>query len=149
MRRGATDDLSALLALQRAAYARNGEITGRTPIPLTWDYAAALRDWECWLVDGPGRLDGALLLHPRDADLYVESISVHPDAQASGLGRRLLAFADERARELGRGTLRLLTNAKLARNVDWYLAKGYVIERIERLPGRDIAHFRRDLGGTA
>lgn len=145
LRRATGADVPALVALQQAAYAPNVDIVRHTPIPLTWDYEAAVRDWECWLVDGPGRLDGALLLHPRADDLYIESISVHPSAKAAGLGRQLLAFADTRARDLGLGTLRLLTNMKLVRNVDWYLAKGYVIERIERLPDRDLAHFRKEL----
>lgn len=148
LRRGAPEDLAALVALQEAAYAANAKISGRRPYPLTWDYEKVLADWECWLLDAsdrPGALDGAILLQAFHDHLCLESIAVHPDAQAKKLGRRLLEVTEARARERGFTHLRLITNGKLSRNVDWYLAKGFMIDRIERLEDREIAHFVKRL----
>ncbi|MBT9293007.1 GNAT family N-acetyltransferase [Prosthecodimorpha staleyi] len=145
LRRAGAEDRAALEALQRAAYAANERIIGRTPIPLEWDYGAVLRDWEVWLADRDGGLAGALILDLRPDDLYIENLSVAPAAQGSGLGNRLLAAAELRAGQCGRDSLRLLTNALMVRNVDWYARKGFAIERIEEDDGRRITHMVRRL----
>lgn len=145
LRRAGMDDRGALEALQRAAYAANARIIGRTPIPMEWDYGAVLRDWEVWLADQDGVLAGALILDLRPDDLYIENLSVAPAAQGAGLGNRLLAAAEIRAGQLGRDTLRLLTNALLVRNVDWYARKGFAIERIDDDSSRRITHMVRRL----
>jgi hypothetical protein len=44
-----SEDLPALLALQRAAYARNWTLLGVEPLPLLADYADIMRDMEVWL----------------------------------------------------------------------------------------------------
>jgi GNAT superfamily N-acetyltransferase len=50
---------------------------------------------------------------------------VRPEARGSGLGRVLLAAAEERARELGCGTVRLDTAAPLTAALRLYRARGY------------------------
>jgi ribosomal protein S18 acetylase RimI-like enzyme len=112
---------------------------------MQWDYGAVLRDWEVWLADRDGGLAGALILDLRPDDLYIENLSVAPAAQGTGLGNRLLAAAEQRAGQVGRDTLRLLTNALMVRNVDWYARKGFAIERIEEDDGRRITHMVRRL----
>lgn len=146
LRRANTQDVASLSAFQHEAYAVNQVITGRLPIPLTWDYAAVVRDFECWLFERDGRVDGALLLHKRANDLMLESIAVSPRARDHGLGDVLLRFAVRRAASHVGGTLRLLTNQLLTRNVDWYLARGLLIERIERSEDRTIVHFAKKIG---
>jgi N-acetylglutamate synthase-like GNAT family acetyltransferase len=44
---------------------------------------------------------GVLVLVPHEDHLFLESIAVHPDAHGRGVGRRLLEFVDDHARELG------------------------------------------------
>ncbi len=103
---------------------------GRTPIPLEWDYRQVLAEWECFVGEAGDRFETALIGALAPTHYMIESLAVHPDAQARGLGRGLLAAGEARARQYGRAQVRLLTNAKLQRNVDWYLAKSYHIERI-------------------
>jgi len=146
MRRADEVDLPAIVAVQEAAYAYNRAIIGRTPIPLEWDYAEVLRTWEVWLADdGAADPAGVLILSLRPGDLYIESVAVAPRAQGSGAGNVLLTFAEDRARQEGRGTVRLLTNALLSRNNDWYARKGYTLEWLEHLDGRSISHRVRHI----
>jgi GNAT superfamily N-acetyltransferase len=141
MRRGTPDDLDALVALQHAAYAPNRALLGVEPIPLQADYAAVLRDWEVWLVDGPDGLAGALIVEPRADDLLIWSVAADPSAQRGGTGARMLAAAEERARQLGRKTIRLYTGQALTHNVAWYSRKGYRVEAVEQMPDRAIVHM--------
>ena len=145
LERARSEDLPALIALQRSAYARNRTLLGVEPLPLLADYADIMRDMEVWLVRREKRLAGALILEPRDGDLLIWSIASDPAAQGGGLGRALLAAAEERARRLGRGVVRLYTGTLLTHLVGWYGRHGYQVERIETLSDRSITHMIKHL----
>jgi GNAT superfamily N-acetyltransferase len=146
LQRAETADLAPLLALQQAAYARNRTLLGVEPIPLLADYAAIMRDMEVWLSEQSGKLAGALVLEPRADDLLIWSVATDPAVQGNGRGRALLAAAEERARQLGRNTVRLYTGTPLSHLVAWYGRHGYAVERIEALSDRSITHMIKHLG---
>jgi len=146
LRRAGHADLASVLALQRAAYAKNRPLLGVEPLPLLADYEAILRDMEVWVSEKDARLVGALILEPRADDLLIWSIAADPSGQGSGLGRALLASADVRARELGRTVIRLYTGTPLAHLVAWYGRHGYAVERIVALSDRSITHMIKHLG---
>ena len=145
LRRGTPGDLDALTAMQRAAYARNEAILGVVPIPLQIDYADVLASKEVWLADGDARLRGALILDLEPDHLLIWSIATDPREQQSGLGKRLLAAAEARARELSFTTIRLYTGTLLVHLVAWYGRHGYAVERIEQRPDRSITHMIKTL----
>lgn len=147
LRRAVPADSAALAAFQHDAYALNQSTTGRTPVPLTWDYTRAVTHWECWLVEQGNAIAAALLVEPRIDDFYLHSIAVDPRARDQGFGDILLRFAERRAATHAGGMLRFITNQLLTRNVDWYLARGFAIERLERSDGRTIVHFFKRIRG--
>lgn len=140
LRRATRVDLDAVVALQRAAYARNRELLGVEPLPLMADYEAIFRDYEVWVAE-TGAIAGALILEPRSNDLLIWSIAADPAGQKAGLGRAMLAAADVRARELGLSTVRLYTGTVLRHLVDWYTRNGFATERIEELSDRSVTHM--------
>jgi GNAT superfamily N-acetyltransferase len=144
LRRAGPDDRDAVVALQRAAYARNRVLLGREPLPLLADYEQIFRDYEVWLAERDG-LAGALILEPRQEDLLIWSIATDPERQTHGLGKAMLAAAEARARDLGFGTMRLYTGAVLQHLIDWYGRHGYTVERIEQLSDRAITHMMKQL----
>ena len=146
LRRAETADLEPLLALQRAAYAKNRPLLGVEPIPLLADYSVILRDMEVWVSEKDARLVGVLVLEPRADDLLIWSIATDPTAQGTGLGGALLSAADERARQLGRSVVRLYTGTPLHHLVGWYGRHGFALERIEALSDRSITHMIKHLG---
>ena len=150
IRRAIASDAPALDVLQRAAFAPNRALIGAEPLPLQVPAKTVIRDREVWLAQGEGGgLAGALALTPRADDLEIWSVAVDPARQGGGLGRRLLAFAEERARALGVATLRLYTAEALAKNVAWYGRHGYRVERVEDLPDRRLVHLVRTVGEDA
>ena len=64
LRRAAQSDLQAVIALQRAAYARNRALLGVEPLPLQADYTAIFRDYEVW-VTGDDAIGGVLIPEAR------------------------------------------------------------------------------------
>jgi RimJ/RimL family protein N-acetyltransferase/ribosomal protein S18 acetylase RimI-like enzyme len=145
LRQATPEDLGALAELQRAAYASNRAILGVEPIPLLFDYDTVLGVYETWIADGEGGPAGALILDPRPDHLLVWSLATAPGAQRQGLGGRLLAAAEARARSLGLSTLRLYTGEKLTQNVRWYRRHGYAIERVEELDDRRLVHMVKSI----
>ena len=145
LRRAGPGDTGAVEQMQAQAYHRNQVLIGVTPVPLQWNYAQELARCEPWLVDGADGLAAVLMLTPRADDLYIDNIAVAPQEQGLGFGNILLDFAVERARHHQRTTIRLTTNARLARNIDWYRRKGFAVEREECLPDRTVVHMARHI----
>ena len=144
LRRAVSGDLERVVAIQRAAYARNRDLLGVEPLPLMADYAKIFSDYEVW-VTAEGAVDSVLILEPRADDLLIWSIATDPQRQQAGIGRAMLAAAEGRARELGHATMRLYTGATLDHLTGWYGRHGYAIERIEELPDRTVAHMVKHL----
>jgi len=143
LRRANASDIARVTALQQTAYARNRSILGVEPLPLLADYAEILSSHEIWLAEGAGGLAGVLILALRSDDLLLWSVATAPAMRGTGLGNRLLAATEARARELGRRCVRLYTGEKLADNIAWYERHGYRRERIEQLDDRRIVHLAK------
>jgi ribosomal protein S18 acetylase RimI-like enzyme len=145
LRRAARDDLSAIVALQRAAYAKNRAILGVEPLPLMVDYAEVFPQYEFWVADGAQTLDGVLILQPRVDDLLIWSIASAPASQGRGIAKMMLAFAEVRAREAGLRCIRLYTGEKLVANIAWYRRHGYLHESTEDLGDRMCVNLIKKL----
>lgn len=145
LRRASLADLPAVTALQRAAYDKNRAILGVEPLPLMADYAKVFADYDVYVAERGGALEGVLILEPRADDLLIWSVATAPTAQGRGVGNRMLAFAETRARELGLPCIRLYTGEKLAFNIAWYTRHGYMHERTEDMGDRVAVHLIKRL----
>ena len=89
-----------------------------------------------------------LIAEPVDGALHVEQISVHPDFAHRRIGRTLLAYAAERAREEGLDGLTLTTFAEVPWNAPYYERLGFrVLTEAELTPGlRKIRAHEAELG---
>jgi len=144
-RRAGPGDVSAIEALQRAAYARNRILLGVEPLPLLADYADIVARMEVWLFGPDAALRGALALEAQPDALLIWSVASAPSAQGAGLGGAMLDFAEARARAMRLPRLRLYTGEKLSANVDWYRRRGFAIDRREELADRTVVHMSKRL----
>ena len=118
-------DREAVERLVEAAYGGYVERIGRRPAPMDADYAALIEAGLVTVAERDGALVGLLVLVPEADHLLVENVAVDPAAQRTGLGRRLMAHAEDEARARGLQELRLYTNEKMVENVAWYPRLGY------------------------
>ncbi|WP_349956681.1 GNAT family N-acetyltransferase [Rhizobium sp. ZPR3] len=145
--RAATEaDVDAIRALTREAYGKWVPLIGREPLPMTADYAEAVRKHRIDLVEVGGELVALIEIVPASDHLLIENVAVSPRHQGQGIGRRLLAHAEQVAATLGLKDIRLYTNKRFAENVQLYLRYGYAIDREEPLKDGFLVHMSKNIG---
>ena len=78
-----------------------------------------------WVSTEGGEVIGMLVIRPAEDHLFLGSVAVAPGQQGRGLGRELVAFAEEKAAEHGLPEVRLYTNEKMHENLDIYARLGF------------------------
>ena len=146
LRRALASDAPAIRALTRDAYAKWVPLIGREPKPMTADYAEAVRRHRIDLLHLDGVL-AALIETIAEADhLLIENVAVSPAFQGRGLGRRLMAHAEQIAAASGFAETRLYTNKLFADNIALYRRLGYRIDREEVLAIGVAVHMSKPVG---
>ncbi|RWM26591.1 N-acetyltransferase [Mesorhizobium sp.] len=125
IRQALAGDLQAIAALTAAAYAPYTALLGAPPIPVTEDYAPRIERGEVWLLEEGSELAGLIVLERHPDHTMIFSVAVAPAFQGRKLGIKLLAFADEQARQWHLPEVRLYTNSRMERNIALYTAYGY------------------------
>jgi ribosomal protein S18 acetylase RimI-like enzyme len=105
---------------------------------MTADYADLIAQGTVSVLLEGGELRGVLVLKQEEAMLWIENVAVHPGHHHRGFGRRLLAYAEQRARVAHLLEVRLYTNERMVENMSLYRRLGY--QEVER---RAEAGFRR------
>ena len=140
------DEAANIAALVNAAYSKWIDVIGGKPMPMTVDYAALIAKNCVYSVREEADLVAVLVIWPLDDALYIDNIAVAPTHQGRGIGDRLLAFAEQKARELKLDRLTLLTNEKMVSNQIYYRKHGYAELRREIMPnGRRAVWMQKDL----
>jgi GNAT superfamily N-acetyltransferase len=116
-------DLPALREIVRAAYDPYLARMDRAPAPLLADMRPRIGDGHVWIVGRP--VKGLICLCAVDDALLIENLAVHPNAQGTGLGGRLMGFAEQLARRKGLDRLTLYTNEVMTENLAIYGHLGY------------------------
>ena len=118
-------DRPAVEAVVRAAYSPYVPRIGREPGPMLDDYGALIREGRVYVVGRGGAVKGVLVLIPQQDAMLLDNVAVAPDAQGTGVGRAMLQFAEQAARDAGYGTVRLYTNEAMTENLALYARIGY------------------------
>jgi GNAT superfamily N-acetyltransferase len=136
IRRAGPGDAAALSALVEAAYTHWVEVIGRRPTPMDDDYGARCAAGQAWLLEEDDAPLGGIVIEDKKEHLFIYNVVVAPERQHQGVGRALLRFAEDEARQRGYGEVGLRTSEGMARNVAIYKQYGYIVT--ERIPGGDF-----------
>lgn len=95
---------------------------------------------EVWVLEDPVPV-ACVFLEPRPQGqpdrLYLSKLAVDPAHQGRGLGGRLIALAEQRARALGLSSLTLGVRVELTENQRLFAAHGFKVTQRTRHPGYD------------
>jgi ribosomal protein S18 acetylase RimI-like enzyme len=139
-----TVDRAVLEEIVQTAYEPWEAVIGARPVPMMADYGRIIADEQAYVLEN-GKIDALIVLVPEESVLVIENVAVRPDRQGRGLGRRMMAFAEFRARSLGLGAVRLYTNEKMTANIGLYESLGYRETSRDEKDGRQVVHMRKDL----
>lgn len=119
-------DILAIQRIVRDAYSPYIARIGREPGPMSDDYTALIEAQRVQVLERDGAIDGLLVLIPEAEALLLDNVAVAPHAQGLGLGRALMAIAEQTALDLGYCAIRLYTNEAMVENLAIYQRLGYV-----------------------
>ena len=139
-------DAGRVKEIAAAAYARYVPRVGRPPAPMMADYDAQISRGDVWVAVRAGRIVGFVVLLHRTDHLLLENIAADPADQGTGVGARLMAFAEEQATAAGLDEIKLYTHVTMTENQAYYPRHGYVETHRERDGGFDRVFFRKRLG---
>jgi GNAT superfamily N-acetyltransferase len=138
-------DQARMEAIVEAAYSPYLTRMGRKPAPMVDDYARRIAAGQAHVLQEDGAIIGLLVLEPAEGFLLLDNIAVDPAQHGRGLGKRLMAFAEEEARRQGYAVIELYTNEVMVENIARYLHLGYVEAKREKVAGYDRVYMRKTL----
>ncbi len=136
---------AAVAACARAAYGLYVSRIGREPAPMVADFPAAIAAGEVHVLAAGRAVVGFIVFRTGPGHLFVENVAVDPAWQHRGLGRRLMAFAEESAVERNLPVLRLYTNVHMTENMSFYRGLGFVVTERRSEDGFDRVYFEKRL----
>jgi N-acetylglutamate synthase-like GNAT family acetyltransferase len=123
LRRATEADLPAVRDVIAAAYHKYLDRMDRPPAPLLRDYDVAVSAGALWVTGDPV---AGLISLTQDGDvMLIENVAVRPQAQGTGLGRRLMEFAEHQAAQHRIRRLALYTHELMTENQAIYAHLGY------------------------
>ena len=129
IRPGEEADVAIAAEIVERAYEGYVEEVGGRPAPMDAEYSEAVRAQTLFVAEDGSGIAGLIVLG-LEFGFEVENVAVDPRRQGEGVGRALLAFAEEEARSRGVGELRLFTHVVMLRNQRIYTRLGYTeVER--------------------
>ena len=144
IRRARPRDRGAIEAIVQAAYGIYVARIGKPPGPMLDDYRRLIDEGAVSVLeDAKGAIAGLIVLLARADHLLLDNVSVRPDRQGKGLGRRLIAFAESEARRRGFAELRLYTHERMSENIALYKRLGFVETGRGREAGYDRVFMRK------
>lgn len=98
---------------------------------------------EVWQEDG--KVTGFIVHYPHEDHVHIENVAVLPACAGRGIGRKLVAMAEENAGELGFSAVELYTNEKMTENLSLCPHLGYREMGRRKEAGFSRVYFRKEL----
>jgi ribosomal protein S18 acetylase RimI-like enzyme len=125
IRAATTDDLPMVRACAVDAYGKYVTRIGKNPAPMIADFNEIQSRGDLFVAESNGAVIGFVVFYPKDSAMHLENVAVAHSALGTGVGSRLIAFAEASAQERGFDKIELYTNEKMFENLSYYEAKGY------------------------
>lgn len=143
------EDERAIVACVHDAYVGYIARIGAPPGPMRDDYAALIASGVVYVLTEDDEIRGLVVTMPEDDCRLLANIAVDPRQQGRGLGRQLLAFVEQLARENGRDAIRLYTHEKMTENLALYARWGFVETDRRTEYGFRRVYMRKELASDA
>jgi len=148
IRQARASDEAEIRDCAEQAYARYVPLIGRKPAPMVADFSAQIAQGAIFVAtDDQDLFQGFIVFYAQEEQMLLENVAVLPIAAGRGIGRALIGFCENTARERGIKAVHLYTNEKMTENLTIYPKLGYaeVARRTEN--GFNRVYFEKLLTG--
>lgn len=145
LRPATSADVAAIRAVAQRAYIKYVPRIGRVPAPMAADFLSHVQTGQTHVAISDGQVMGYLIAFARDDDYFVENVAVDPAGAGQGIGKALMALAEDHARDAARDKVVLYTNARMHENFPFYAALGYRTTGMVLEAGFRRVYFEKDL----
>ena len=143
--RAVAADANAMRECARCAYHDYVVRLGKEPGPMIDDYDYRVSNNDAYVARCGEIISGLLVLVIDQDRCLLDNVAVHPDYAGNGIGKQLVIFAENRARQAGFSKLELYTHALMTENIAMYQKWGYTIARRIREKGFDRVYMKKSL----
>jgi ribosomal protein S18 acetylase RimI-like enzyme len=119
------EDMPVVHSITQKAFAVWLPVLGYPPQPMTDDHGPRIERGDVLLACEGESVLGLVAIERGDEHHLIFSVAVHPDNAGKGIGPRLIAEAEHRARLASKARMTLYTNALMIRNIALYRKLGY------------------------
>ena len=128
------------------AYARYVPMIGRKPAPMVADFVAQIAAGMVYVAtDDQALFQGFIVFYAEEEHILLENVAVLPSAAGRGVGRALISFCEDAARQRGMNGVHLYTNEKMTDNLSIYPKLGYVKVAQRTKDGFKRVYFEKSL----
>lgn len=146
IRRAVEGDVLGVRECAEKAYQRYVARLGRTPAPVTADFAGQIAAGHVYVdVDEADQVQGFIVFYPREPHMFLENVAVLPEAGGQGIGRGLIEYCETEARREGLAGVHLYTNEVMTENLEMYPHMGYIEFARRREDGFNRVYFEKRL----
>lgn len=145
IRKAELADATGIKDCVEAAYRGYIPRMGQKPGPMLDDYSQVISSHQVFVLEEEGQVIGVAVLVTGKEGILLDNVAVHPDRQGGGLGRQLIAFAENEALKQGSTSLDLYTHKSMTENIGLYESLGYIETDRRTESGYQRVYMRKSL----
>ncbi len=143
IRLATAEDLADIQTCARAAYAMYVDRMRREPAPMNADFASQIELGQVQAAYCESAFAGYVMFYREGDHLHLENVAVAPAHAGKGIGKKLVAYVEQAARDQGLAAVELYTNEAMTENLKMYPKLGYVETERRRQDGFKRVFFRK------
>ena len=101
-------------------------LIGKQPQPMLDDYQALISHHSVYVVAEDSKVVGVLVVGETEDGFCIETLATHPEVQGIGIGKKLISFAENMARQRRYDSIYLTTNIHMLKSQAIYSHLGFV-----------------------
>lgn len=126
LRKAIPKDLASIRMCAEDAYEQYVATIGKKPAPMLADFGSLIASGSVYIAARQNaELVGFIVFYQQDDYFMLENVAVCSSARGTGIGKRLITFCEEQAKQSGIKRVKLYTNEKVSENLSMYPHLGY------------------------
>jgi GNAT superfamily N-acetyltransferase len=137
------DDFLDVQTCAQMAYSKYIEMIGQEPAPMVADFASQIDSDQVCIARCKGVFAGFVVFYPKEDFLHLENVAVMPSYLGKGIGKKLIEYVEQTARDKCLNAVELYTNEAMIDNLLIYPKLGYVEIGRKQQDGFNRIFFRK------